>query len=72
LAADKLIAPLSAFSAVRCNKLHTSRKTRITGHISTVKSAVLKEIIETVNQAILKEIIETVNQAIQLINAEIG
>ena len=52
LTADKVSAPLPALSAVRCNKLHTIRKTRITGSISAVEPAASKEIIETVNQAI--------------------
>ena len=49
---DKLTAQLPALSAVRCNKLHTIRRTRIAGKIANVTSARLKEIVETVYMAI--------------------
>jgi mRNA-degrading endonuclease toxin of MazEF toxin-antitoxin module len=43
---------LPAVSAVRCNKLHTIRNTRIIGKIAAVTPTALAEIVETVYQAI--------------------
>lgn len=52
LTEDKLTSTLPALSAVRCNKLHTIRNTRILGRVSAVNQAALVEIIDTVEQAI--------------------
>ena len=49
---DKLTSPLPALSAVRCNKLHTIRSTRITGRITAVNMLTLKDIVESVLRAI--------------------
>lgn len=59
---DKLTSPLPALSAVRCNKLHTIRNTRITGRIAAVNQNAISEIIETVYNAI--RILDLVNQKV--------
>ncbi len=52
LTEDKLTSPLPALSAVRCNKIHIIRNTRITGRIAAVNPTTLKYIVEIVCQAI--------------------
>lgn len=52
LTQEKLSAPLPALSAVRCNKLHTIRNTRITGRIAQVTPEVLNQIIQTIVMSI--------------------
>ena len=52
LTEDKLTSPLPALSAVRCNKIHTIRNTRITGRIAAVNPTTLKQIVDIVYQAI--------------------
>ena len=52
LTEDRLTTSLPALSAIRCNKLHTIRNTRIIGRIAAVSSTALKEIVDTVFQAI--------------------
>lgn len=49
---DKLSAQLPALSAVRCNKLHTIRQTRITGKIAAVTPIALRNIVETICSSI--------------------
>lgn len=49
---DRLTTQLPALSAVRCNKLHTIRRTRITGNIAAVTPVALREIVKTVYSAI--------------------
>ncbi len=52
LSNERLTNSLPAVSAVRCNKLHTIRRTRIAGKIASVTPTALKEIVETVYTAI--------------------
>ena len=49
---DKLTAQLPALSAVRCNKIHTIRQTRITGKIASVTPTALQDIVETIYSSI--------------------
>jgi len=50
LTEEKLTSPLPALSAVRCNKIHTIRSTRITGKIAAVSSIALKEIVDAIRR----------------------
>lgn len=52
LTAEKLTSPLPALIAVRCNRLHTIRNTRITGKVAALTSEALKEVIRVIYRAI--------------------
>lgn len=52
LTEQELVSPLPALSAVRCNKLHTIRNTRIIGRITTVKPSALRRIADAVYDSI--------------------
>ena len=52
LTKDKLTFLLPALSAVRCNKTHTIRTTRIIGKIAAVNPTALKEIVDAICRAV--------------------
>jgi mRNA-degrading endonuclease toxin of MazEF toxin-antitoxin module len=55
LSEENVSSPLPAVSVVQCDKLHTIRKTRISGIIATVNSITLSDVIEGVCRAICLE-----------------
>lgn len=52
LTAQRITQPLPELSAVRCNKMHTIRNTRIIGKISSLTPDAMLEVVSTIEQVI--------------------